>query len=421
MNQPGSPDFCYPSEFEIAVGYATGRCGAPRRVRVRRHPREVLEQVIREQLSSGDCFVHFSGGRDSSVILALATKVARADGFQDPIAITERYPRFPQTQEIEWQELVIRTLNIRDWVRLDSDDQNDLLGPSAQQSLRSFGVMWPATLHTKNHTLNEVRGARLLTGEGGDMVFGRHRSTALKNAAAAWNHARRPADRAAALRRAAESFGPRLMRSSIVRRKLQENKEIRPWLTAAAQREAAERAFRDESLQPLRYSRSVSDVFARRFFTVVLSNYQAMASRFGVTMVHPFFDGRFVSALENAGGMLGPSSRTEIMRSLFADVLPAQLLTRKTKAAFESAFINIHSLAFARAWSGRGVGTDFVDLDVLAERWSAGIVTMPDALLLQQAWLYEQGLGIDGKPLQQPKTPTPQSTSSAEPPELATP
>ena len=44
--------------------------------------------------------------------------------------VTHRFPRVPESDEGEWQELVIGRLGLDDWERLEWDDEMDLIGPS---------------------------------------------------------------------------------------------------------------------------------------------------------------------------------------------------------------------------------------------------------------------------------------------------
>ena len=58
----------------------------------------------------------FSGGRDSSAVLATATMVARKHGLNDPVPITLRCPAIEEADETASQELVIRHLGIEEWL-----------------------------------------------------------------------------------------------------------------------------------------------------------------------------------------------------------------------------------------------------------------------------------------------------------------
>src|SRR5579884_3063930 len=51
-----------------------------------------LESVLVAALSRPPCAVSFSGGRDSSAVLALATDAARRHGLELPVPVTMRFP-----------------------------------------------------------------------------------------------------------------------------------------------------------------------------------------------------------------------------------------------------------------------------------------------------------------------------------------
>ena len=70
-------------------------------------PRTVLEEILVEELSARPCMVSFSGGRDSSALLAVALEVARQHGLPEPVAFTLRYPGDTDAEESAWQQLVI--------------------------------------------------------------------------------------------------------------------------------------------------------------------------------------------------------------------------------------------------------------------------------------------------------------------------
>jgi hypothetical protein len=86
-----------------------------------------LERAIARALRRSPCLVSFSGGHDSSLILAAATKVARRE--QLPAAVTWRPDGAPAADESAWQEAVVAALQVSDWIRLAADDDLDFVGP----------------------------------------------------------------------------------------------------------------------------------------------------------------------------------------------------------------------------------------------------------------------------------------------------
>ena len=102
---------------------------------------------MRNALLRPPCGVAFSGGRDSSAVLAVAAHVARRDGLPQPIPITKVFPDVPTAEEGSWQESVVRHLGLDDWQRVVIHDELDLVGPLATANLVAHGVVWPPTIH----------------------------------------------------------------------------------------------------------------------------------------------------------------------------------------------------------------------------------------------------------------------------------
>src|SRR4051794_37184324 len=114
---------CAPMSFpafeplELHSGFVTGRRRSSDSPAApldgsERDPREVFDARLLEALNHPPCHVLFSGGKDSSVVLAGALALARRHGLPLPIAFTTRYAAHPRTREDEWQERVIRHLGV---------------------------------------------------------------------------------------------------------------------------------------------------------------------------------------------------------------------------------------------------------------------------------------------------------------------
>ena len=135
-----------------------------------------MENAVRPHLSRPPCIVSFSGGRDSSAVLAVATSVARREGLELPIPVSLRYANAPQTHEDEWQELVIRALGLQQWERLAMTDELEFLGPVWKEVLQELGVVWPVNAGVMHRPIIPLaRGGSLLTGFPGDWLFGKWR------------------------------------------------------------------------------------------------------------------------------------------------------------------------------------------------------------------------------------------------------
>ena len=158
--------------LEIASGLPFG---APERIVPLPRPgvgaREALEAAMLPALRRSPCLVSFSGGRDSSTVLAAATALARREGLPDPVPATLRAPGAARADETEWQERVVAHVGIADWERIEVHDELDALGPYATRVLRRHGLLWPFNIHFHLPLLDRARGGSLLTGVGGDELF----------------------------------------------------------------------------------------------------------------------------------------------------------------------------------------------------------------------------------------------------------
>ena len=78
------------------------------------------------------------------------------------------------------------------------------------------------------------------------------------------------------------------------------------------------------------------------------------------------------------------------MKALARDLLPADVIRRRTKAYFNRVFFAEESRAFAAEWSGRGLDDKLVDPEMLRREWLSDVPDIRTALLLQSAWLTER-------------------------------
>lgn len=341
-------------------------------------PRTVLEALLVEALQHTPCVVAFSGGRDSSALLALALAVARSHGLQAPVAVTRRYPGDAAADESAWQERVVRHLGVTDWVRLPLDGTCDLIGPLATRVLRRHGPVWPPTVHALVPVLEVARGGAVVTGEGGDEVFGARRVAAVRHLAGGRRR------RHTALRALPYAVGLPSTRRWLLRR----SAPVHRWLTAAAQHEVTRRRVAEQVSEPLSWRRSVRLLGARRAWTHGAATMQLLADDYAVTLHHPLLDPVFLDAHAASGSVVGPLTRSEAMRRLFADLLPDDVVRRRSKATFNTTLFGRHSRAFAADWSGAGVDPDLIDADGLAAAWAGHVPDGRTYALLQHIWLH---------------------------------
>lgn len=371
--------------LEVATGWVHGLLPPSPLPETSVSPRRALDKALLPALERGPCHVTFSGGRDSSAVLAAATNLARREGLPPPVPVTRIYPDLPDTDESSWQELVVRHLGLTDWIRLDFlNGESDLLGTAARAGLLSRGLVWPPALQAHGTMFRQVRGGSLLTGEGGDAVVGFRRGTPL----VVLRHGRRSNRRL--LGHAVEACLPEPWRRAQVRRMSLHSLQSR-WLRRDALAEHARLVAADEAAEPLRYDQGTWFITRRRSFAVLAHNHSLAAAEHGIRAFDPLLDAGFVAALARAGGRWGYGGRTATMRALFADVLPPEVLARSTKASFNHAHAGDATRAFAQAWDGSGVDGALVDPDRLREVWLSDEPTMATGLLLQSAWLASQG------------------------------
>jgi asparagine synthetase B (glutamine-hydrolysing) len=341
-------------------------------------PREVLETLLLEALAEGECHVMFSGGRDSSVMLAAATDVARRHGLPDPIPLTARFAAHPSTWETEWQERTIAHLGLREWNRFEVAGELDALGPIATGALERHGLYWPPNAHTMLLFAGRAGRGAVLTGGGGDELF------------SPWGYRRIPLDTLRTLRPrrrvakwAAWSALPLAARQALLHRR--RPPVALPWLQPAANArlaalERAERPSRTWREELRRY-------LASRYLEVVQRTLRTFAADAGTRLVEPFYDLRLARAVAAIAPPGGFGDRGDALEALFSDLLPRDVLRRSTKATFTGALWGPRAGAFAAAWDGTGLDTTLVDPVALRRAWAAETPDGRTATMLQHLWL----------------------------------
>ncbi len=341
--------------------------------------RGALEDAIRPWLAQpGPCCTGFSGGRDSSAILAVAVHVARREGLPAPVPITLRYRGAADADESPWQELVVRHLGLDDWVRIDVDDELDYLGPLATRLLRRHGVQWPPYFHYEHVLLEQAARGVLLSGHDGDGVFG---SFPWASLTAVRRRQRRP--QPADLVTLARFAAPTAFR----RWEFRQRRLPLPWLRPEARVALQVGLASEVASQPRRWDRWVPWLARRRSLALGLSTIDRLAQDCGTRAAHPFLDPRFLAALANQGGRMGWGGRTDVMQALFSDVLPTDVVRRTAKSSLGGGFWREGSRAFAAGWDGRGLDEAMVDPRALRAAWTALRPKIGAIALLQGAWL----------------------------------
>jgi asparagine synthase (glutamine-hydrolysing) len=374
------------SALEVATGFAFGDDpGVEPLPAAVGSPRLALEAVIIEALGHDPCCVAFSGGRDSSAILALATHVARRDGLPLPIPVTQRYPAVPNTDESQWQELVIGHLQLEDWERIECGDELRMMGDVAGEAVRRHGPLYPCFAHVNVPTYRAAAGGCLLTGHGGDEFFDDRRMVRIRNQIG--RVARRPSR--SNLRSLAFNLVPHQVRRRSFERQMQRSEGMIgfPWLTVAARAEMERRFAAWVTDERLTWRGHLTWFRRRRSVRMNQLTTALLAGDHGVTAVDALYDPRVIAALARTSGVVGYRDRTDAYTRLFGDLLPSSILRRRTKAWFNGVFVTPTERRFAHSWDGDGLDPVLVDSDRLVAEWQKEYPGVGAVALLQLAWL----------------------------------
>ena len=389
-----------PDPLEVAAGFMVGKVPSrtePFQQEGQGHhlsARQTLEHLMLNAVLRPPCVVDFSGGRDSSVILAVAAHVARQHGLPLPVPFTRRYPLEPMAEESSWQEMVIKHLRLPDWERTELTNELDLVGQRAQQVLRRYGLLLPAPMYHWTLSFEMARGGSHLTGEGGDEFFGLYRA---RTALASLRHPRRLLHR-----RPVASFlsdiAPRPARTWWLRRSYLSTSPLpsRPWMTPEAIRRLCDRYAAQEGAEPFSWKRALLWQLSHRYLAAIQQNGKVIAANYDVFHLDPFLDASFVSALGRSAGVFGFVDRAQAMTFVAGDLLPASLLRRTTKGGFNGAYFTDISRAYAGTWDGRGIDLQLVDPQALKCEWSKPVPSALSTALLQAAWMAQHNVPIAG-------------------------
>jgi hypothetical protein len=317
-------------------------------------PVGALERVVTAALQRSPCLISFSGGHDSSLVLAAATRAARREQLPLPVPVTWRVTGAPRAEETAWQEAVVDALQITDWIRLPAGDDLDFVGPVATDVLRRHGLLHPANAYVHAPLLKQAAGGTLLTGVGGDQVLGRLRRP------------RRP------------SWWP------------QPGGSVPPfgWLYPPAARRVRRGLRREYRARPIRYEGRPAWASGRRDLALTRRSLALLGRDTDTDVVHPLLDPGFLASIctmgvspESAGGRAG------LLGQVFGDCYPDAVLRPRPKATFGEVFWRRHTRSLVAAWDGAGIEPSVVDQAQLRREWDRAQPDLGTAMLVQQAWL----------------------------------
>jgi asparagine synthase (glutamine-hydrolysing) len=260
-------------------------------------------------------------------------------------------------------------------------DELDVLGATAADLLRREGVRWPANGYMHVPLLERARGGSLLTGVGGDELFG---TRGARHVLVVRRRERlRPRD----LRSFAAVALPRRARAWWWRRT---NTPTWPWLTPAGSEVLGRALAREEASWPHRWDASVRHWYRSRAYAGIQTTLAGVARERDVAVVSPFAVPTVLAELAAAGGPTGFDSRSSAMHQLFGALLPEAVLTRATKAEFTGALWGPAVRGFASEWTGAGVDERWVDVEALRREWHSEQPDFRTVLLLHKAWTEAQ-------------------------------
>jgi asparagine synthase (glutamine-hydrolysing) len=341
-------------------------------------PRAALEAAIRPALERSPCLVSFSGGRDSSAVLAAAVAVARRERLPAPIPITHRFPAAAGSDESAWQDRVVRHLGLDEWLRVELATELDAIGPVAQSVIERHGLLWPCNSYFHAPIFEAAAGGAVLTGIGGDEAF---MGCSWDRALAVLHGRVRPVPRD--LVRVGFALAPAAVKRPFIRRWLP---ELFPWLQPRARREADAWLAADAAAEPLRYERRLRRLLGSPALQTGLQGLAALAADRDVLVAHPLHAPTFLAALAAAPPEHRRRTRTEAMQALVGDLLPADVLRRSTKSHFAEVIWGPGSRELATGWEGDGVDPELVDVERLRQLWAEDEPDTQTVTLLQSVW-----------------------------------
>jgi len=331
----------------------------------------MLPALLREP-----CVVSFSGGRDSSAVLAAAVALARREGLPLPVPVTNVFPTARWAGESEWQERVVAHLELADWVRLELTDELDCVGPIARSIVGRHGLLWPFNVHFHWPLLGVARGGSLLTGIGGDELLG---TSQWARAAAVISRSVRPVPRD--LLSVGLAVSPPGVRRRVLRRR--GDPLAFAWLTGRANQQLQAAWSDDMAGEPLRWSRRWAWWRSLRSVDIGFRSLDLIAADNDVRISHPLADGLFAVSAGQRAAAGRIYDRTALMQTLFADVLPPDVQQRSTKASFDEVFWGSCSRSLARECVAELAELEAVDPQRLEAEWSNEVPDAHSFLLLQ--------------------------------------
>lgn len=359
------------SREELLFNYPYGEAGgsatrAPRSAVPRPTGRRSLWAALCAEIEAAvddrPVYVEFSGGCDSSVVLAAAAAVCRRVGHADPVPVTFRFPEYPETDESTFQNGVVEALGLTTWQLFQSPDM-ELLGAPALAAQESLGLAWPPQVFTRAAIWGQLEPGVLLTGEGGDEVFGPPLINPLRSFASA---ARRRDVVAAARAARLAVMGPS-QRAQFIVSSNPLGWEV-PWLSTELRREVFALAAQEAAQEPIRRASWARWYLRAPSVHRMESNLRWFGASFGLDVRCPLMAPGVVWAAVDALPPYRRRNRTELLHAAFADTVPGVARSRTSKIHLTRPFFGRSTKAFAAHWDGSGLPPG-VDAAWLRHEW----------------------------------------------------
>jgi hypothetical protein len=379
------------SFLDVACSMPLGANGERPRVPQPASLDDACTRAFSHSFGRGPCYLPFSGGRESTMWLATATRSARRNGHDDPVPITLRYPGLATAEELRVQERVVAHLGLADWERIELEESLDLIGPVARDTLTRTGPIWPPHAYMMAPLIEAARDGVFVFMTGLGDLFSWWRWGPL---AGVLERHRRPGTRDLAL------LGAALMPASLRARAARRHgvPPAMPWLRPAAERDALARLRRRHAEVPLRFDRAVATQVTHRCFDGAAGTFAALGEAFGTDVEQPLRRAGVAESFAGAGGPRGFRSLGEMLRRMSGELVPADVLTPRPTPDLTRLFFDDASKEFAANWTGAGLDESVVDVVALRQIWLSDKPDPRTACLLQYAWLTEQASGTGTLP-----------------------
>ena len=344
-----------------------------------------IEAAVLPLLARSPCLISFSGGMDSSFVLAVALRAARRHGLPAPVPVIWRFgPDATAADETARQDEVLRALGAPDRIILRAQDELDFLGPIAGAVLARAGVRHPANLYVHAPVIAAAAGGSVLTGFGGDQVLGGHG----RPSRGLWS---------SAVRRGLGVL-PRAAQIELRRRRVLPQ---RPWLPADLRRRLGREQAASALARPADPWGRIRFRCDDRATEIAVGSLRVLAADHDVLIGHPFLHPGVQRPIADAA-LRTPLPRADLLRLLAGEELPDVVTTRHPKARFHQVFLRTASRQFRAGWSGEGADPALVDVVALRAFWAQEPMSTASAMLDQQ-WALSSGFS----PCPSPRTHRP--------------